>query len=189
MSDGREERAENSSVCGAGAERLPEPLSLQVPSAGLHFLLIKLPRKMFPWLNSSGNRGLFGFRRSPCPVFFAQPAAPFGSSRLKFPGLFLSFILPLAWKNSSDPPCRVEQKGQIFLQAGALYQEASPAGQPSPPVSRPALERVLFWEGGMWKMVFHWRRQIGGCLSKPHNPSPGGSPVLVQEACFNHRTH
>lgn len=138
---------------------------------------------MFPWLNSSGNWGLFGFRHSPCPVFL-----PSQRHHLEVPGLnFLvcfcrSIILPLAWKHSSDPPCRVEQKGQVFLQAGALYQEAAQRGQPCPSLSRPALERVLFWEGGLGNMLSHWRRQIGGCLSKPCNPSLWGSPVLVQEA-------
>lgn len=134
---------------GAGAERLPETLSLQVLSTGLRFLLIKLPRKMFPWLSSSGNWGLFGFRHSPCPVFL-----PSQRHHLEVPGLnFLvcfcrSIILPLAWKHSSDPPCRVEQKGQVFLQAGALYQEAAQRGQPCPSLSRPALERVFLGKEG-----------------------------------------
>lgn len=35
--------------------------------------------------------GLVWIQTFPLPCFFAQPAAPFGSSRLKFPGLFLSF--------------------------------------------------------------------------------------------------
>lgn len=73
----------------ARAERLPEDLSLQVLSTGLHFLT-----------NSQGKRfhgsipvetGVCLDLAIPPALFFAQRAAPFGSSRVKFPCLFLSF--------------------------------------------------------------------------------------------------
>lgn len=183
VNDGLEKWAENSCVSW------PEVLSLQVLSTSLHFILNKLLRKTFPWLNSSGKQSWFEFRHSLWSLFH-----PGSWQHLEVPGLNLlvcfcySVILPFAWKNSSGPPCSAEHKWQIFLQAGSRHQKANPAGA--------ALFLPVLASSSACSVCFFGKERCrkwpstGGDKLVVASLSSGILLILTQEAssdCLNHR--
>lgn len=95
----------------ARAEQLPEDLITASPKRRLIFSFNQTLKENVSMAQFQWKLGFVWIRTFLLPCFL-----PSQKHYLEVPGLNFhvcfcrSIILPLAWKNSSDPPCSVEQK-------------------------------------------------------------------------------
>ena len=166
MNDGCEEWPENSSVCRGWGRVVSRGL---IPAGPKRRLTLSFNPALKEDISMAQLQWKLGFV---CIWTFPQPAASFGSSRVKFPCLFLSFnYFTFSLEKLKRFPHAVwNRSDRFFSKPVTCPRKRAQREQPFPSLPWPALllQRMLFLgrrDGGNWWLPLRAPQSLPGRLA------------------------